>query len=79
PAGTAAENTQALGPNFTLVAGGQKVRLRGEDADALGKPPPGPLDVPDGPVTPDGARACVLRTLTTCYDPEIPVDLVELG
>ncbi|KGW14623.1 hypothetical protein X980_667 [Burkholderia pseudomallei MSHR4000] len=79
PAGTVAEITQALGTNFTLVAGGQMVRLRGEDADAIGKPPPGPLDVPDGPVTPDGARACVMQTLKTCYDPEIPVDIVELG
>ncbi|AIP51941.1 putative Fe-S cluster assembly protein SufT [Burkholderia pseudomallei] len=79
PAGTAAEITQALGTNFTLVAGGQMVRLRGEDADAIGKPPPEPLDVPDGPVAPDGARACVMQTLKTCYDPEIPVDIVELG
>ncbi len=28
---------------------------------------------------PDGARACVMQTLKTCYDPEIPVDIVELG
>ncbi|AHI63215.1 putative Fe-S cluster assembly protein SufT [Burkholderia thailandensis] len=79
PAGTVADITQALGTNFTLVVGGQMVRLHGDDADAIGKPPPEPVDVPDGPVSPDDAQAFVRQTLKTCYDPEIPVDIVELG
>ncbi|AGK46148.1 hypothetical protein BTI_1261 [Burkholderia thailandensis MSMB121] len=79
PAGTVADITQALGTNFTLVVGGQMVRLRGDDADAIGRPPPEPADAPDGPVSPDDAQAFVWRTLKTCYDPEIPVDIVELG
>ena len=28
---------------------------------------------------PEGVRAQVWQTLKTCYDPEIPVDIVELG
>ncbi|AOJ68254.1 MULTISPECIES: putative Fe-S cluster assembly protein SufT [Burkholderia] len=79
PAGTIADVTQALGTNFTLVVGGQMVRLRGADADAIGRPPPDEIEAPDGPVSHDEAQAFVWRTLKTCYDPEIPVDIVELG
>ncbi|AIO64851.1 putative Fe-S cluster assembly protein SufT [Burkholderia oklahomensis] len=78
PAGTIAEVTQALGTNFTLVVGGQMVRLRGADADAIGRVPPETIDVPDD-VSPDEAEAFIWQTLKTCYDPEIPVDIVELG
>jgi probable FeS assembly SUF system protein SufT len=67
---------QALGSHFTLVIDGQLVRLKGSDADAIGKPEPAPLDFGPG----DGdLQTRVWRTLGTCYDPEIPVDIVELG
>ena len=70
--------TQALGSSFTLLVDGQLMRLAGADADAIGKP------VPLVPVLPDvagsaGLRGQVWQTLKTCYDPEIPVDIVELG
>ncbi|AOJ09392.1 putative Fe-S cluster assembly protein SufT [Burkholderia mayonis] len=78
PAGTIAEVTQALGTNFTLVVGGQMVRLRGADADAIGRVPPETIEAPDD-VSPDEAEAFIWQTLKTCYDPEIPVDIVELG
>jgi probable FeS assembly SUF system protein SufT len=70
--------TQALGASFTLLVDGQLMRLAGADADAIGKP------VPLAPVLPDvagpaGLRGQVWQTLKTCYDPEIPVDIVELG
>lgn len=77
PAGTVAQVTQALGSNFTLVAGGQLVRLEGADADAIGR------SVPDLPAAADdpaqGLQARIRQVLKTCYDPEIPVDIVELG
>ena len=73
--GTPGQITQALGTNFTLLVEGQLFRLKGSDADAIGKQPPGAEGGPD-----DGAdlKTRVWRTLGTCYDPEIPVDIVEL-
>lgn len=78
PAGTPAWITQALGTAFTLLVEGQLMRLRGADADAIGKPVPAAqtMAAPEGP---DGLRDLVWQTLKTCYDPEIPVDIVELG
>ncbi|MBL8317639.1 MAG: DUF59 domain-containing protein, partial [Burkholderiaceae bacterium] len=78
PAGTAVQITQALGSSFTLVAQGQLLRLKGADADAIGKPMPAAPAAPSD-VSPDELRALVWQTLRTCYDPEIPVDIVELG
>jgi probable FeS assembly SUF system protein SufT len=78
PAGIAAEITQALGSSFTLLVEGHLVRLKGVDADAIGKP------VPQAPAVPaDASRAdmerLVWQALRTCYDPEIPINIVELG
>jgi len=79
PSGTIAEITQALGSNFTLHVEGQLVRLKGADADAIGKPVPAPAAAaaPDG--KPPDLPTQVHDVLKTCYDPEIPVDIVELG
>jgi probable FeS assembly SUF system protein SufT len=77
PAGTVAQITQALGSNFTLLVAGQLVRLKGADADAIGR------EVPTLPVAAEGEsldlRSHIRQVLKTCYDPEIPVDIVELG
>lgn len=78
PSGTAVQVTQALGSSFTLLVGGQLVRLGGADADAIGRPPPAGIDIP-ADAGPDDVRDLVWQTLRTCYDPEIPVDIVELG
>jgi probable FeS assembly SUF system protein SufT len=81
PAGTPAQITQALGGSFTLWVEGQLMRLRGVDADAIGKPVPKADLAPTAPTDsgPEGLRSLVWQTLKTCYDPEIPVDIVELG
>ena len=50
--------TQALGSSFTLVVDGQLVRLRGNDADAIGKPVPPALALP-GDVGVDDVRGLV--------------------
>ena len=80
PAGTPAQITQALGGSFTLWVEGQLMRLRGADADAIGKPVPKSDLAATAPTDsgPEGLRSLVWQTLKTCYDPEIPVDIVEL-
>lgn len=75
--GTTGQITQALGTNFTLHVEGQLVRLKGVDADAIGKAEP-KADV-DNDGEPVDLKTRIWRTLGTCYDPEIPVDIVELG
>ena len=77
-AGTLAQITQALGSSFTLVVEGQLVRLRGANADAIGKKEPAALALPEVVEAKD-VSDLVWQTLRTCYDPEIPVNIVELG
>lgn len=76
--GTWAEITQALGSAFTLLVEGQLVRLRGSDADAIGKEPPASVAVPQD-VKAEDLEALIWDTLRTCYDPEIPINIVDLG
>ena len=77
-AGLAGFITQALGGSFTLWVHGQLMRLRGADADAIGKPvPAAPTAAAGGGI--EALREQVWQVLRTCYDPEIPVDIVELG
>jgi probable FeS assembly SUF system protein SufT len=77
-AGILAQITQALGSSFTLLVEGQLVRLRGVDADAIGKKEPAALEVPQT-VEAEDVSDLVWQVLRTCYDPEIPVNIVELG
>ena len=77
-AGSLAQITQALGSSFTLLVQGQLVRLRGSDADAIGKQPPASLALPER-VEIEDVTDLVWQTLRTCYDPEIPVNIVDLG
>jgi len=70
--------TQALGSSFTLVVDGQLVRLKGSDADAICREVPAAPAVP-AEVNLENVRSLVWQTLKSCYDPEIPVDIVELG
>ncbi|HVO25026.1 MAG TPA: iron-sulfur cluster assembly protein [Candidatus Margulisiibacteriota bacterium] len=77
-AGTTAVITQALGDSYTIEVPtlGGLYRLGAGDADAIGKEPPLAASEADaGPL--DEAR--VLRALKNVYDPEIPVNVVDLG
>jgi probable FeS assembly SUF system protein SufT len=76
--GTLGQVTQALGSHFTLEVEGQLVRLKGSDADAIGREPPVAPDF-SAEGMPADLETRVLHTLATCYDPEIPVNIVELG
>jgi len=69
--------TQSLGGNYTVVHNGNMIRVDGSDADALGFEPVR-LEF-DPPADMRISEAQVWQALHTVYDPEIPVDLVNLG
>ena len=70
--------TQAMGGSFTVYFEGNLVRIAGADADALGKEPVEPPHLPDN-ATDEQFEALVWEQLRTIYDPEIPINIVELG
>lgn len=76
--GTNGYITQALGGSFTVYVEGNLFRVSGTDADALGKEPVPPPKVPDNASDAD-IQAVIWDQLKTVYDPEIPVDIVNLG
>lgn len=78
PAGTTGYITQALGGSFTVFVEGNLFRIAGEDADAIGKDVPASLQLPEGAGDEDVERL-VWQQLRTCFDPEIPVNIVDLG
>lgn len=70
--------TQAMGGSFTIYHEGSLFRIAGLDADALGKEPM------EAPVLPEDASDSEFETivwdqLRTVFDPEIPVNIVDLG
>jgi probable FeS assembly SUF system protein SufT len=82
PAGTLVDITQTLGGNYTVQAPGGLFRIAAKDAEALGLKPSRSLmeevchkPAAAGPVE----EKLVWDTLKTCFDPEIPVNIVDLG
>jgi probable FeS assembly SUF system protein SufT len=73
--------TQSLGGSFTVIVNGNMYRIDARDADALGLPVPQTAQLPSvsGPVTREELEKQVWEALKTCYDPEIPVNIVDLG
>ena len=76
--GTPGFITQALGGSFTVYVEGNLFRIAGADADALGKEPEPAPEVPDNATDKD-IEQVIWNQLKTCYDPEIPVNIVDLG
>jgi probable FeS assembly SUF system protein SufT len=70
--------TQALGGSFTVYIDGTLFRISGADADAIGKEAVSAPELPPN-ATLDDVRNLVWDQLRTCYDPEIPINIVELG
>lgn len=78
PAGTAGYITQALGGSFTVFVEGNLFRVAGIDADAIGKEPVEPPALAED-ATEEDVERLVWAQLKTCFDPEIPVNIVDLG
>ena len=70
--------TQALGGSFTVYIEGNLFRVAGKDADALGQEASLAPELPPE-ATDDDVKQLVWEQMRTCFDPEIPVNIVELG
>ena len=70
--------TQALGGSFTVYVEGNLFRIAGEDADAIGHEPPAKLELPPDATDAD-VEKMVWDQMKTSYDPEIPINIVDLG
>ena len=70
--------TQALGGSYTVMARGSLFRIESKDADAIGKEI---IETSDdkNEITGYAVKKDVWDVLKTCYDPEIPVNMVDLG
>lgn len=77
PEGAFVTLTQSLGGACTIVYNGNMARIEPEDVDAIGLEP----EVLDLPPPKDGAVSNdqVWQALRTVHDPEIPVNIVDLG
>ena len=93
PAGTKVNITHRLGGNFTVVCDVGMFRILGKDADALGETREAALGADTGETTQYGSygtaehpghvgepdKEALWAALRCVYDPEIPVDIVNLG
>src|SRR3990167_5929590 len=74
--GTQVFITQSLGNAYTVYVNGNLVRIAGKDGDALGLVVLQEVDINAAPGTLEDK---IWAQLKTCYDPEIPVNIVDLG
>ncbi len=80
PAGTVVTITHRLGGNFTVTWRGGMAQIHARHADAIGEQPP-PDQPATAPASPDSppTEEQVWAALRKVYDPEIPVNIVDLG
>ena len=74
--------TQSLGGTYTIIVNGNMFRLDSKDADAIGKEPPPAIRASAEPGvtrTREQLEKQINDQLKTCYDPEIPVNISDLG
>jgi len=82
PQGTEVMITQSLGGSYTLLVPsyGGLFRLSNRDADAIGRDHrPSEVTASGQALTGEALEKEVWETLKTCFDPEIPVNIVDLG
>ena len=78
PGGAFITLTQTLGGSFTVVVNGNMARIAGADADAIGLRVE-PLTFADSDTPNVVDEAHVWHALRSVYDPEIPVNIADLG
>lgn len=71
--GTSGIIAQALGDNFTIIVEGNMYQLKGIDAEAIGEEK---REIDSNNFANEEE---IWNVLHTCYDPEIPVNIVDLG
>jgi len=77
PAGTEVFITQSLGGTYTVATDFGLARISSKDSDALGVQPSEPDTTPK--VAAGDTKGQVWAQLRSVYDPEIPVNIVDLG
>jgi probable FeS assembly SUF system protein SufT len=77
PEGTPLAITQSLGGSYTVMTPyGSMARIDGKDADAIGEEV---VASPEEAAAGKSTEELAWEQLKTCYDPEIPVNIVDLG
>ena len=71
--------TQSLGGSYTVVVNGNMFRIEGKDADALGFESQAKPASTGASVSQEQLEKEIWNQLRSCYDPEIPVNIVDLG
>lgn len=82
PAGSEVRILQELGGSYTVGFSGGLARLDGKDADAIGltpAPQAQPAPSTGAPKTKEELEKEVWNQMRSCFDPEIPVNIVDLG
>jgi probable FeS assembly SUF system protein SufT len=77
--GETAYISQSLGGSHTVVVNGNMFRIDSQNADALGMEVVAKPKATGAPVTTESLEKEIWNQLKTCYDPEIPVNIVDLG
>jgi probable FeS assembly SUF system protein SufT len=77
--GEQATITQSLGGSYTVIVNGNMFRIEGKDADALGVEVAAKSASMGAPITQENLEKEIWNQLRSCYDPEIPVNIVDLG
>ncbi len=78
PEGSEVQVTQALGGSVTVAVGGNLVRVDARDASRLGLELDAAEPMPENP-TDEQFQQLLHDQLRTCFDPEIPINIVDLG
>jgi len=80
PKGTSADITQTLGGSYTIRSQGALFRVASNDADALGlEATTAAAETSKPAATGELSENQIWETLRSCFDPEIPVNIVDLG
>src|SRR5438552_2383027 len=77
--GEQAQITQSLGGSYTVIVNGNMFRIEGKDADALGIEHAAKPASTGASVSQEHLEKEIWNQLRSCYDPEIPVNIVDLG